>query len=384
MRIVHLITRLILGGAQENTILSCEGLHDHGHEVYLLSGPTTGPEGSLVDRAASGGYTFEEIPHLIRAIHPLSDIRATLHLHRRFEALQPDVVHTHSSKAGILGRLAARRANVPHIVHTIHGMSFNRTQPRIIRRAYALAEALCAESCHSIVTVADAMTRQALAAGIGRPEQFTTIRSGMEVGNFDPAAHDGAGLRQMWGVADDEILIGTVARLFINKGYDQLIEIMDRAVRRSPRLRFVWVGDGADRPRYESELARRHLRDRVTLTGLVPPSEMPRILSAVDILAHTSQWEGLPRAAVQALLMEKPVVSFAIDGAPEVVIPGETGELAPLGDHTSFASAIDKLANDANLRSRYGQRGRMNCLESFDHRSMVEQLDCLYRRLSDG
>ena len=165
MRIVHVITRLIVGGAQENTILSCEGLHALGHEVHLLSGPTTGPEGSLVKRAAAGGYAFEEIPHLVRAIHPLSDIRATLHLSRRFEELRPDVVHTHSSKAGILGRIAARRANVPCIVHTIHGMSFNRTQPRIVRRAYAGAEAFCADSCQSIVTVADAMTRQALAAG---------------------------------------------------------------------------------------------------------------------------------------------------------------------------------------------------------------------------
>lgn len=384
MRIVHLITRLIIGGAQENTLLTCEGLHARGHEVHLFSGPTTGPEGSLLPRARAGGYVFEEVPELIRPVRPIRDARALVRLYRRFKALRPDVVHTHSSKAGILGRLAAHHAGVPILVHTIHGMSFNRTQPWPLRRAYALAERLCAEPCRAIVSVADAMTRQAQAANIGRPEQFITIRSGMEVDAFDPRAQDSAQTRRRWGIEEGEIVVGTVARLFVNKGYEQLIEIVARAVRSAPRLRFVWVGDGADRGRYEAELARRGLRRRVVLAGLVPPAEMPGILAAIDILAHTSQWEGLPRAAVQALLMEKPVVSFDIDGAPEVIRPGETGELVPLGDHAGFASALVALAEDAERRIRYGRRGRINCLAAFDHRVMVERLDGLYRRLADG
>ena len=173
-----------------------------------------------------------------------------------------------------------------------------------------------------------------------------------------------------------------MARLFVNKGYEQLIEIMRLALQHEPRLRFVWIGDGADRPRYEAELANRGLRDRVIITGLVPPSEMPRILSAVDILAHTSQWEGLPRDVVQAMLMEKPAVSFAIDGAPEVVQPGETGELVELGDLPGFASAIVSLARSPERRSDYGRRGRSRCLSEFDHLTMVERLDQLYRRLA--
>jgi len=352
MRIVHVITRLIIGGAQENTILSCEGLHQRGHEVVLLSGPTSGPEGSLVDRARRGGYRFEEVPDLVRAVHPARDLRALSDLRRRFAELRPHVVHTHSSKAGILGRLAASRAGVPAIVHTIHGMSFNRTQPWPVRKCYAFAERFCARRCHAIVSVADAMTRQALAAGIGRPEQYTTIRSGMVVEDFDPRR---AGEPAKSAIQNPEpaIIIGTVARLFRNKGYEQLMEIMRRAVAREPALRFIWVGDGAQRGQYEAELQRRGLSDRVTITGLLPPSEMPRILAGIDILAHTSQWEGLPRAVVQALLMEKPAVSFDIDGAPEVVIPGQTGELVPLNDLEAFAAAIVTLARDAERRARY-------------------------------
>lgn len=378
MRIVHVITRLIIGGAQENTILSCEGLSDRGHEVYLISGPTHGPEGSLAPRASAGTYQFEELPSLVRQVNPLLDFKALRDLRRRFEALRPDIVHTHSSKAGVLGRVAADLAGVPAIVHTIHGMSFNRTQGELVQWLYAAAERHCAKKCHAIVSVADAMTRQALEAGVGRAEQFRAIRSGMVISDFDPAKHSTMDLRRAWGVSDTDVVVGTVARLFENKGYEQLIPIMEIAARADARLRFVWVGDGAQRAQYEAELARRGLRGRVIITGLVPPSEMPRILASIDMLAHTSQWEGLPRAVVQAMLMEKPAVSFDIDGAPEVVIPGKTGELVALGDIEGFAAAIVRLASDEAMRRRLGRVGRSVYVSEFDHRLMVEGLETLY------
>lgn len=382
MRIAHVITRLIIGGAQENTVLSCEGLHARGHEVTLISGPTSGPEGSIVDRARGGGYAFVEIPYLVRQVNPTRDLHAYLALKRLFLATRPDVVHTHSSKAGVIGRLAAHAAGVPLIVHTIHGMSFNRTQSRAVQMAYAAAERYCARRCHAIVSVADAMTRQSLAAGIGVPNQYETIRSGMTVADFDPARVHGEANRRSWGIRPEHILVGTVARLFENKGYDQLIEIISLAAPRNQNLRFVWIGDGAHRAAYEEALRRRGLRDRVVMTGLLPPLAVPEALSAIDVLAHTSQWEGLPRAVVQALLLKKPVVSFDIDGAPEVVIPGQTGELAPLNDTAVFADHLLRLAADARLRQAYGEEGRRRCVVEFDAVTMVDKLDRLYRRLA--
>ncbi|MBU0618226.1 MAG: glycosyltransferase, partial [Planctomycetes bacterium] len=144
MKIIHVITRLIIGGAQENTILTCEGLHELGHQVTLITGPTRGPEGSLVERARGGGYDYVEIPELIRAVNPWYDARARRYLEMEFRDREPDVVHTHSSKAGILGRFAARDARVPIIVHTIHGMSFNRTQRWPLRKLYAWLEWMAA------------------------------------------------------------------------------------------------------------------------------------------------------------------------------------------------------------------------------------------------
>lgn len=382
MRIVHVITRLIVGGAQENTLLSCEGLQALGHDVHLLSGPTTGPEGSLVERARAGTYSFEELPSLVRQVNPVLDHRALRAMRNRFKMLRPDVVHTHSSKAGVLGRIAAHQAGVPVIVHTIHGMSFNRTQPRWLQAAYAFAERYCAKRCHAIACVADAMAQQALAAGIGRAEQYTTIRSGMVVSDFDPAKQDRAAVRREWGFEDEHIVIGTVARLFYNKGYEQIIDVMDAAAREAPNLRFVWVGDGAARGAYEEALRDRGLLDRVHLTGLLPPSEMPRVLSGIDILAHTSQWEGLPRAVVQSLLMEKPAITFAIDGAPEVVIPGETGDVVSLNDTKVFSHALVAMARDGDARRAMGRNGRAKCLQMFDHHLMVKQLDALYESIA--
>jgi len=382
MHICHVITRLIVGGAQENTLLTCEGLHQRGHRVPLIAGPTTGPAGSLVPRARSGGYEYIEIPDLIRAINPWLDCRARRLLAMEFNRLRPDIVHTHSSKAGILARFAARDARVPVVVHTIHGMSFNRTQPALVRRAYAWAELLAARRSHAIVTVANAMIEQSVAARICRRDKMLTIYSGMEVERFTPRPELRQAARAAWGVSDEQVVVGTIARLFRRKGYEQLLPIMADAAGREPRLHFVWVGDGAQPREYEAELERLGLRKRTTLVGLVPPQRVPELIAGFDVLAHTSQWEGLPRAVVQALLMQVPAVAFDIDGTPEVVLDNQTGRLIPLNNFAEFATALVELAADANLRQRLGAAGRAHCLPLFDWRTMVDQLEQLYLRLA--
>lgn len=384
MKICHVITRMIIGGAQENTHLTCAGLAERGHEVMLVTGVETGPEGSLLDDLPPPNYRVQPLPSLRRSPHPLHDWRARREMTRLFREHRFDVVHTHSSKAGILGRLAARAAGVPIIVHTIHGMSFNRTQPGPIRWAYRAAERYCARCTDHIVTVADAMTRQAVAAKLAPPERFTTVYSGMQTEWFTPTAYDRRAVRSAWGFSDEHIVVGTLARLFHNKGYEPLIAAMDIAARRRPELRFVWVGDGPHRERYLAKLAQLGLRDRVHLCGLVPPREVAGLLAGIDMLVHTSRWEGLPRAAVQALLMCCPVISFDIDGAPDVVLPEQTGLLVPLNDIAQLAAAIERLAADPGLRQAFGQNGRTLCLERFDHQRMVVQLEQLYERLLRG
>lgn len=377
MRICHIITRLIVGGAQENTLLTCEGLAQRGHDVLLLSGPQTGPEGSLHERASSGGYAFELVDNLVREVRPSADLRCKRVLTERLRAWRPDVVHTHSSKAGVLGRLAARDAGVPRVVHTIHGMSFNRTQAWWKRRAFAAVERHCARFTDRIITVADAMTEQSLAADVGRPEQYATVYSGMEVERFDPALYDRRAIRAAWGATEDEIVVGTIARLFENKGYEYVLPAAARAAEQLPNLRFVWVGGGPWRDRLERELTSIGLRDRVVMTGLVPPDDIPRLLAGMDLLVHASRWEGLPRTVVQAMLMGVPAVGFAIDGTPEVIQPGRTGELAELGDVEGLTRHLVTLTANGDLRRTYGEQGRELCINRFDHRKMVEQIETI-------
>ena len=382
MNICHVITRLIIGGAQENTLLTCRGLHERGHRVSLLIGPDTGPEGSLIEEAKAGGYEIRIIPSMHRAIHPIADFRARRELCAVFRELHPDIVHTHSSKAGILGRHAAANTNVPIVIHSIHGMSFNRTQPRPIRALYRWLERRAARHTDHFITVANALSVQAVKAGLGDSTKFTTIYSGMQTEWYDPGRHDRRTIRQQWGFGDDHVVAACVARLFRNKGYEQLIPAMAEAIRQLPNLYFVWVGDGADRRKYEQQLETLGIRSHVYLVGLVEPQRVAELLAGADLLVHASQWEGLPRAAVQSLLMETPVISFDIDGAPEVVVPDETGCLVPLNDIPALTAAIVRLARDESLRTRLGQLGRQRCLRRFDHNTMVDRIESLYENLA--
>jgi glycosyltransferase involved in cell wall biosynthesis len=317
-------------------------------------------------------------------VHPVRDAACLWELVSLLRKMCPDVVHTHSSKAGVLGRLAAAIVGVPVTVHTIHGMSFNRTQPAVVRWLFRQVECACAEWTDSLVCVAETLKDQAVAAGLAPPDRCRTVYSGMEVDEFDEARYARAAIRARWGAGDQAIVVGTIARLFPQKGYEQLLAVMPAWVAAEPRLRFVWVGDGAARREYVRRLEEAGLRERVYLTGLVEPAAIPAQLAGMDLLVHCSQWEGLPRVLVQALLMRVPVVSFDNDGAPEVNLPGRTGELVPLNDLERLTRAVLALAGDAARRRRYGEAGRALCLERFDHHLMVERLDELYRALLDN
>ena len=271
MRICHIITRLIVGGAQENTLLSCEGQHDLGHDVTLITGPALGPEGSLMRRAETYGYRVEVVDEMRRSILPVKDYRTYHRLVRRLRELRPDVVHTHSSKAGIIGRWAADRAKAPVIVHTIHGLAFTASTSRVVNHVYKALERQAAPLTDRIVCVADAMRDQSLAGGVGSARQYVTVYSGMNTKPFVDPPVPRTQTRQRLGIADRHVVAGTIARLFHLKGHDDLLDLAPDLCRRLPDLRFLWVGDGLLRGRFEAQIADMGLRDRFIFTGLVPP-----------------------------------------------------------------------------------------------------------------
>jgi glycosyltransferase involved in cell wall biosynthesis len=378
MRILHIITRMILGGAQENTMLSVLGQRDAGHETRLLTGPTTGPEGTLVPTLTGRGADVAVEPLLQRAVQPLTDWRARRALERRIRAYRPDVVHTHSSKAGVLGRWAAWRCGVPLVVHTIHGLPFHPYQSLWRNRLYIAAERFAARRCHRLAAVADAMTTQSLAAGVGAPAQYSTIYSGMEIEPFLDRTRDVAALRRRWGFEPEDIVLGKVARLFELKGHEFLFEAFARLAPQHPRLKLLLIGDGLWRGRFEAEARRRGLADRVRFAGLVPREELPAAMAATDFVAHCSLREGLARVLPQALLSEKPVVSFDVDGAREVVIPRETGYLVPPRDVGALVAALESVLAHPREARRLAAAGCRRCRKQFDWRRMVDRLLALY------
>lgn len=378
LRVVHVITRLIVGGAQENTLLSCEGQHDLGHDVTLMTGPSLGPEGSLLRRAQTYGYRVETIDSMRRSILPDKDWKTYRHLLKRFGEMKPDVVHTHSSKAGIIARFAAWKAKVPHVIHTIHGLSFT-SGGKLANAAYARLEKLAAKRCHTIACVADAMRDESLAHGIGRPEQYVTVYSGMDTKAFLNPARSRDAVRSELGLTPDDVAVVTIARLFEKKGHDDLLDHAQRLCRQNEHLKFLWVGDGLLRSQFESQIGALNLTDRFILTGLVPPQRVPELVNAADILAHPSRREGLARALPQGQLAGLPVVTYDIDGNAEGLIDGETGYALPAFDIPAFIDRIAELANNADQRRVMGERGKLFALNRFDKKVMIDALEHVYR-----
>ncbi len=381
MRVTHVITRLIVGGAQENTVASVLGLRQKaGLEVDLIAGPTRGPEGSLEPALAGCSALLTIVPELVRPLHPWKDARAWQKLTGLFRARQPQLVHTHSGKAGVLGRLAAARAGVPIILHTIHGPSFGSFQGWSANALFRSAERYAARVTTHFVTVAEAMKRQYLAAGIGRPDQYTKIFSGFALEPFLDSTND-LQLRARLGLAPDDIVIGKIARLFKLKGHDDLFAIAPALVRKCPRVKFLLVGDGPWRGRLESRARSLGLEKHVIFTGLVAPSAVPPIVGVMDLLVHLSLREGLPRALPQALAAARPVVAYDADGANEVCLENETGFLVAPGDLPGLSERLLRLAQDPALRQRLGCRGQRFVQERFGVQHMVDDLYQLYLRL---
>ena len=381
VRILHIITRLIVGGAQENTLLSVEGLDKiDGYEVTLLTGVDYGPEGDLLDRARKT-TRLVVLPELARKINPLADIKAFWKLYRLIRKGRYHIVHTHSSKAGVLGRIAAYLAGTPIIVHTLHSLVFHEYQPWLVNRLWWAIKKICAPLTDHFISVSSVISQKAIRAGIDRPEKFSTVYSGMELDWFLNADVDPAAVRREFGIPDSALVVGKIARLFNLKGHDQLLDAAPLIVERHPDVRFFLIGDGVLHDHLVERARRAGILDNFVFAGLIARERIPEMLSAMDVVVHTSLREGLARVLPQALAMGKPCVSFDIDGAPEVVIPDQTGFLVNPGDEKGLADSISQLLDDPALRARMGEAGRRRVDPAFRAETMVNEISAVYLML---
>lgn len=382
MRIAHVITRLILGGAQENTVLCCEDLlREYGDDVLLITGPPLGPEGSLLRRAEASGVPLRVIDSLRRPVNPWRDALAYGQLRKILRDFRPDVVHTHSAKGGILGRAAGWSLGVPAVVHTVHGAPFHPYQSRAARAAIRACERWAARRCHAMISVADAMTDLMVEARVAPREKFTTILSGMEVEPYLAAERHRDRVRHELDYGPEQVVVTKIARLFHLKGHKYVVRAARQVVDAVPNAQFLLVGDGVLQQQVRRQIDQAGLEGHFQFTGLVPPERIPELLAATDVVVHASLREGLARVLPQALIASKPVVSFDVDGAREVVLPGETGFLAPPKDAVALAAALSELAGNAGLRRRLGAEGRRRFADIFRHDRMTAAIRNLYERL---
>lgn len=370
--VVHLITKLELGGAQLNTIYTAEHLDPLRFDVYLLCGA-----GGLLNSRLAAHDRLVIVPALRREIHFGRDLQAFFSLLRFFKRVRPQIVHTHSSKAGILGRLAARLAGTPVIIHSVHGFSFSPFQTFFKRNFYLLAEKFCRRLTSHFIFVAQSDIRLALDKKLVT-DNFSLIRSGFSLEKFSGRHEDPAVLKKKFDLPDGHIVCGAIAPFKPQKGLLHLIAIAARVIQQNPAVIFFIAGDGEQRQELEDELQRRNIRQNFRLPGFI--QDVENAIDCFDIGISTALWEGLPQSLVQMRLKKKAVLASDIPGNREVIRDGENGFLLPVGDHERFAAAVLELAADAELRSRLGNFAAEDFAE-WSATVMVEQQEALYQRL---
>ena len=372
-RVLHVITRLELGGAQRNTLYTVGHLDRRSFRTALAWGP-----GDILDQEAEDleGVALFRVPALVREVRPVRDTGALLALRRVLRELRPDIVHTHSSKAGILGRLAARLEKVPAVVHSVHGFGFTPVQPWPVRALFLSLERLAGRWTDHFIAVSHANRNRGIALGLFRPDQVSVIRSGVRLAAFeDPDGGDD--LRSRLGIPAGTPLVTQVGNFKPQKAPLDFVRAAVEVARAAPEAHFLMVGDGPLRTRAEALAGDAGLEGRMHFTGW--SEEVPAVLAASDVAVLTSRHEGLPRAAVEAVAAGVPVVATAVDGTPEVVREGETGFLVAAGDVAGTAGAVLRLLDDPELRHRLG--ARPSWLDEFDIDCMVRQHEDLYRCL---
>lgn len=376
IKVLHLITRLAVGGAQDNTLLTVENHDRTRFESHLAANP----DDAWLSRAQAAADQFHALPNLVRPIHPLQDVRALLDIVALLRREKFDVLHTHSSKAGILGRIAGRLAGIPVVVHTIHGFPFHDFMSPLKRRFYILLERGLRAFADFYITVCELNRNQAVELGLVQLARSQTVYSGISFTKLDRPGNLAA-TRCELEIPEDCQIIVMVGRLDQQKAPYYLIEAFAQVVKVCPNTLLLLVGEGELRSQLETQVQQLGVTENVRFLG--SREDVPEILKIADIFALSSLWEGLGRAMTEAMLLGKPVVVPEIYGIPEIVHAHETGLLFPAGDTEQLAAHLANLLQHPEVREQLGTRAKALTRARFDAKLMVKQIEEIYDKLLD-
>ncbi|MEY4070804.1 MAG: hypothetical protein RL721_1418 [Candidatus Eisenbacteria bacterium] len=378
VRMLHIITRLVRGGADENTLYTVRGLDPRRYEVDLVVG-----QGSD-ERCLEGldPARVVRLDSLVRDPNPVLDLIALVRLAWRIRRGGYHIVHTHTAKAGFLGRLAAAIAGTPVIIHTVHGVTFHDHLPRGQRSFYLLLERIAGRFTHQFVTVGEDVKSKYVEAGIGEARDYETIYSGMPLDDYlsagDMSDVERAQVRRDLGLEPAHLAVAMAARLEPRKGHTFLFQAAERLRANHPGLRVLVFGEGDHRAALEAEVEARGLSEVVRFHG--HRTDLARVLAASDVSVLTSLWEGLPRVLVQSAATGRPIVTFDVEGAWEIVRDGENGFIVPTRDVDAFTDRLDTVLRDRRRARAMGQSGRRQVSEAWTVETMLDRLDALYTR----
>lgn len=382
MRIINVITRLNIGGASPPVISLAAGLGAFGHESLLVVGTPSAAEGSMDADAERAGARLLRIPALRRDPDPVGDVRALATLVQLFRRERPDVVGTHMSKAGALGRVAAKVAGVKVVVHTYHAKAFYVFDRRWKENATIAAERALTRLSSGSIVLSEKQRRDFVALRIDRPERLRVVRYGLKLDPLLAASSLPRTLRAELGLAESARLVGVVGRLVKIKGQDVFIRAAAELARRFPDLYFVLAGGGDARAEYEALVGDLGLRDRFRFLGW--RRDVPNVLANLDVvvLPTVNDFEGTPLSVIEALAAARPVVATDVGAVSEVISDGETGVLVPIRDEAAITKAVSGLLEDPAAARRMAARGQAFVAQAYREPDMIRNVEEYYRELT--
>ena len=378
IRVLLVITGLATGGATNVVLDIARHFKDQpGFDLQLLTGPIPPGRNDVTHLAEELGIPTRVIPSLINHINPIANLKAVADLRHVMAEGKYDIVHTHSSVAGIVGRLAALAAGIPVIIHHVHGWGLHDGMPGWTRKLYLSLERFCAKFTDRIITVSEPDIQKGLAQGIGSKDKFTLIYNGIDLEKFRQDVDDQQ-VRMELGLDPECKLVGMIGRLDEQKNPLDLIRAAAIVAKSYSKVQFLIVGDGSLRPECERLINELDLKDKFFLLGF--RNDVPRILPILTITAMSSLWEGLPLAFLESMSAGKPIIANDIDGASDVVVNGETGFLVAPHQPQAMAERILTLLNDDTLCNKMGHVAQQRS-DHYSLQNMFEKVESLYKEL---
>lgn len=376
LKICHIITRLPVGGAQENTLLTCEGLYKLGYDVFLISGETKGEEGTLEKRAREICKNFIIIPKLVREISPIKDMLALYKIYKILKKEKFDIVHTHTSKAGIVGRIAAKLAGAPIVIHTPHGHIFHSYYGYIKTKIFYLLEKIAALFCDKIICLTPTEKKEHIELKIAPRTKFEVIPSGVDFDKFKNIKVNKDEVKRELGIEKEKFVVGCVSRLANIKGVNYLISAMYDIIQKNKNVILLLVGDGPEKENLEKLTSKLNIKNYVKFLGL--RYDIPPILSSFDIFVLPSLNEGMGKAIIEAQLMGLAVIGSYVGGIKDIIEEGKTGMFCPPEDSKVLSEKILYLIENPHIARYIGEEAKKNVKDEYSSKYMVEKIKELY------